>query len=92
MPGPFIGVDPDGVQSWLTSLNSAHEDVITSLNKYRTVAQQNNDVAKGAHFASLNSQCEDITNKHLTDHNQLHGDYTKASNDLVNAIRQVAGG
>jgi hypothetical protein len=91
MGGPYIGIDPAGVQTWMSSLNAAHEEVIASLNKYRTTAQQNNEVAHGAHFTNLNSQCEDITNKHLADHNDLHAQYTKASNDLVQGIYDVAG-
>lgn len=92
MSGPYIGIDPAGVQSWQASLNSAHEEVITALNKYQTTAQQNNEVAHGTHFTNINSQCEEITQKHLADHNDLHTQYTKASNDLVQGILTVAGG
>ncbi len=91
MASSYIGVDPAGVQSWQGTLNTAHEQVITALNHYRTVAQQNNEVAHGSHFESLNGQCEDITNKHLTDHEDLHAQYTKASTDLVQGIYEVAG-
>jgi hypothetical protein len=87
----YLGIDPAGVQAWQGTLNSAHEQVISALNNYRTIAQQNNEVAHGSHFQSINSQCEDITNKHLTDHNDLHEQYTKASTDLVRGIEEVAG-
>lgn len=87
----YIGFDPAGVQEWQGQLNSAHEQVISALSNYRSVAQQNNNVAHGAHFQSLNSQCDDITNKHLSDHNELHTQYTKASSDLVQGVQEVAG-
>jgi dihydroneopterin aldolase len=87
----YIGFDPAGVQAWQGQLNSAHEQVITALSNYRTVAQQNNDVAHGSHFQSINTQCDDITNKHLSDHTDLHTNYTKASNDLVQGVTEVAG-
>jgi hypothetical protein len=92
MPDSYLGIDPAGVASWQSSLNSAHEDVISALTKYKTTAQQNDQVAHGTHFTNLNSQCDDITSKHLADHNDLHAQYTKASNDLVQGIAQVAGG
>jgi hypothetical protein len=91
MSGPYIGIDPAGVQDWQGRLNGAHEQVIAALNNYRTVAQQNNEVAHGTHFQSLNSQCEDITNKHLADHSELHAQYTKDANALVQGIMEVAG-
>jgi hypothetical protein len=91
MASGYIGVDPAGVQAWQGQLNTAHEAVITALNNYRSVAQQNNEVAHGSHFESLNSQCEDITNKHVNDHHELHTQYTKASTDLVQGIYEVAG-
>jgi hypothetical protein len=87
----YIGFDPAGVQAWQGNLNSAHEQVITALNHYRTVAQQNNDVAHGSHFQNINSQCDDITNKHLSDHTDLHTQYNKASSDLVQGVQEVAG-
>ncbi len=92
MGGPFVGYDPSGVNSWQSSLNSVHEEVIAALNKYRTTAQQNAEVAHGTHFTNLNDQCEDITNKHLADHNELHAQYTKATRDLVQGVAEVAGG
>lgn len=91
MGGPFIGIDPAGVQAWKGQLDSAHEQVIAALNNYRTIAQQNNEVAHGTHFQNLNSQCEDITNKHLADHNDLHAQYTKDATNLVQGIIDVAG-
>jgi hypothetical protein len=92
MGGPYLGIDPQGVETWFARLNGVHEQVIAALNQYRTVAQQNNEVAHGLHFQNLNSQCEEITNKHLADHNELHAQYSKESNDLVNAIRNITGG
>ena len=91
MGGPFIGVDPAGVEAWKGQLDGAHEQVIAALNRYRTVAQQNNEVAHGSHFQNLNAQCEDITDKQLGDHNDLHSQYTAESSKLVEAIREVAG-
>lgn len=91
MSGPFIGVDVPGVQQWKSRLDSAHEAVIAALNQYRTVAQQNNEVARGSHFQTINSQCEEITNKHLADHNDLHSQYTTASERLVQGIIDIAG-
>lgn len=88
----FIGIDPAGVQSWKAKLDAQHEQVIAALNSYRTTAQANNEVAHGAHFSSINSQCEEITNKHLADHNNLHSQYTTASNKLVSGVLEVAGG
>lgn len=87
----YIGIDPAGVQAWKGQLDSAHEGVIAALTAYRTIANQNNEVARGSHFQNLNAQCDDITNKHLADHNDLHAQYTKASNDLVQGIYDVAG-
>jgi hypothetical protein len=87
----YIGFDPAGVQAWQGQLNSAHDQVITALNNYRTVAQQNNDVAHGSHFQNINSQCDDITNKHVTDHTDLHTQYAKASTDLEQGVQEVAG-
>ena len=91
MSTPYIGFDPAGIQTWQGQLNSAHEQVISALSNYRTVAQQNNDVAHGSHFQSINSQCDDITNKHVADHTDLHTQYTKASTDLVTGIEAIAG-
>lgn len=91
MTGPYIGFDPAGVATWKGQLDNAHEQVIAALNNYRTIAQQNNEVAHGTHFQSLNSQCEDITNKHLADHNDLHAQYTRDTNTLVQGIQEVAG-
>jgi hypothetical protein len=88
----FIGVDPAGVQSWKSQLDAKHEAVINALNDYRQTAQANNQVAHGSHFTNINTQCEDITNKHLSDHNDLHGQYTVASNKLVQGVLDVAGG
>jgi hypothetical protein len=88
----YIGFDPAGVADWQGQLNSAHEQVITALNQYRNVAQQNNSVAHGSHFVSINTQCDDITNKHTSEHTDLHTQYNKASNDLVQGITDVAGG
>src|ERR1700751_1731230 len=87
----YIGFDPAGVQAWQGQLNSAHEQVISALSNYRTVAQQNNDVAHGSHFQNINTQCDDITNKHLSDHTDLHTQYTKASTDLVQGVQDVPG-
>jgi F0F1-type ATP synthase membrane subunit b/b' len=90
MGSPFIGVDIQGVQAWQTQLNDAHEQVIAALNRYRMIAQQNNNVAHGQRFERINVECEDITNKHEADHNNLHAQYTKASNDLVQGIVDIA--
>jgi hypothetical protein len=87
----FIGVDPAGVQAWKTRLDAKHAQVISVLNEYRALAQQNNDVAHGSHFTNINTQCEDITNKHVTDHTDLHSQYTTASNKLVQGVMDVAG-
>jgi hypothetical protein len=91
MGGPFIGYDPAGVEAWRGSLNAAHDEVIAALNKYRTVAQQNNEVAHGTHFVRINDECDQITTKHLSEHDQLHADYTNASNQLVTGVGEVAG-
>lgn len=91
MSAGFIGVDPAGVQAWKSQLDQKHAAVISALNEYRAVAQQNNDVAKGSHFANINTQCEDITNKHVSDHTDLHSQYTTASNKLVQGVMDVAG-
>jgi hypothetical protein len=87
----YVGYDPAGVAAWQGQLNSAHDQVITALNQYRTVAQQNNDVTSGTHFQNINTQCDDITNKHLSDHTDLHTQYAKASSDLVQGVATVAG-
>lgn len=92
MSGSFIGVDPAGVQAWKSRLDAKHVAVIQALNEYRATAQANNEVAHGSHFTNINTQCEDITNKHLTDHQDLHGQYTSASDKLVQGVIQVAGG
>jgi dihydroneopterin aldolase len=91
MTGPFIGIDPAGVQAWKAQLDSAHDQIITALNNYRTIARRNSEVAHGRHFQNLNSQCEEITNKHLADHNDLHAQYTKDTNQLVEDIQRIAG-
>ncbi|MGD0556660.1 MAG: hypothetical protein ABSA93_17000 [Streptosporangiaceae bacterium] len=91
MVDSFIGVDVAGVQGWQSQLNAAHENVITALNHYKTTAQQNAEVAHGSHFDSLNSQCESITSTHLSDHDNLHTQYTQASNKLVTGVLDVAG-
>lgn len=91
MSSGFIGVDPAGVQAWKTRLDAKHAQVISVLNEYRALAQQNNDVAHGSHFTNINTQCEDITNKHVTDHTDLHSQYTTASNKLVQGVMDVAG-
>ena len=90
MGSPFIGVDVQGVQAWQAQLNAAHEQVIAALNRYRTIAEQNNQVAKGSNFERLNVECENITNKHEADHDNLHAQYTKASRDLVQGIIDIA--
>jgi hypothetical protein len=87
----FIGVDQAGVQAWKARLDAKHAQVISALQDYKSTAQANNEVAKGAHFAKINSQCEDITGKHVQDHHQLHADYTTASNKLVQGVVEVAG-
>lgn len=87
----YIGFDPAGVTAWQGTLNAAHEAVIEALNRYRTVAEENNTVAKGAHFERLNQECQNITNKHLQEHTELHTQYNKASHDLVEGVTQVAG-
>lgn len=92
MSSSFIGVDPAGVQAWKSRLDAKHAAVIQALNDYRATAQANNEVAHGSHFTNINSQCEDITSKHINDHHDLHGQYTTASDKLVQGIMQVAGG
>jgi dihydroneopterin aldolase len=91
MGGLDLGVSVQGVNDWKGRLNSAHEGVIAALNHYRTIAQQNNEVARGGHFQSINSQCEDITNKHLADHSDLHSQYLTTSDKLVQGIIDIAG-
>ncbi|MGA8462061.1 MAG: hypothetical protein WB800_42190 [Streptosporangiaceae bacterium] len=91
MGSPFIGVDVAGVQTWKITLDNAHNQIIEALNRYRTIAQQNVEVAHGAHFRNLDSQCEQITNKHLNEHNQLHEQYTKDTTTLVQNIQAIAG-
>lgn len=88
----FIGVDPAGVQAWKSRLDAKHAQVIAALNDYKQTAQANNEVAHGSHFTNINSQCEEITGKHLTDHDNLHGQYTTASNKLTQGVMEVAGG
>jgi hypothetical protein len=92
MAGSFIGVDVPGVQGWKGQLDGAHEEVIAALSKYQTIAEQNNQVAHGNHFVRINSECADITTKHKAEHDDLHAQYTKASNDLVEGVIQVTGG
>ena len=91
MSSGFIGVDPAGVQAWKSKLDAKHDAVINALNDYRQTAQANNEVAHGSHFTKINGQCEDITNKHLSDHNDLHGQYSVASGKLVQGVMEVAG-
>jgi hypothetical protein len=91
MSSNFIGVDPAGVQAWKAKLDGKHAAVINALNDYRQTAQANNEVAHGSHFAKINGQCEDITNKHVSDHTDLHGQYTTASSKLVQGVMDVAG-
>jgi hypothetical protein len=88
----YIGVDPAGVQAWKSKLDSKHAAVISALNDYKATAAENNQVAKGSHFAHINSQCDEITGKHVTAHHDLHGQYTTASNKLVQGVMDVAGG
>jgi predicted RNA-binding protein with PIN domain len=88
----WIGADLPGVQDWKSQLDSAHEQVIEALTRYRTVAQQNNQVAHGANFQRLSSECEEITSKHIADHTNLHTDYTADTDKLVNALRDITGG
>ncbi|MBO0773889.1 MAG: hypothetical protein J2P35_20755 [Actinobacteria bacterium] len=92
MSSSFIGVDPAGVAAWKSKLDAKHAAVIQALNDYRTAAQENNQVAHGTHFQHINTQCEDITNKHVTAHHDLHGQYTTASNKLTQGVMDVAGG
>jgi len=91
MGSPFIGVDVAGVQKWKGQLDSAHERVIAALRHYRTVAHQNNEVAHGSHFQSINAQCEETTNEHIAEHTELHAQYTELSNGLVQAVIDIAG-
>lgn len=88
----YIGVDPAGVQAWLSQLDAKHAAVIQSLHDYRNHAQQNNDVAHGSHFLDLNDQCEQVVSQHVSKHIELHGQYTAASNKLVQGVMDVAGG
>ena len=90
MGSPFIGVDVQGVQTWQAQLNAAHDQVIAALNHYRAIAQENSRVAHGSQFDRLNVECENITNKHESDHDNLHAEYTKASNNLVQGIIDIA--
>jgi hypothetical protein len=92
MAGSFIGVDPAGVQAWKSKLDAKHAAVIQALHDYRQTAQENNHVAHGSHFQHINTQCEDITSKHVSAHHDLHGQYTNASNKLVQGVLDVAGG
>lgn len=92
MASSFIGVDPAGVQAWKSRLDAKHAAVIQALNDYRSTAQANNEVAHGSHFANINSQCEQIVGKHLTDHTELHGQYSTATDKLVQGVMEVAGG
>jgi hypothetical protein len=87
----YIGVDPAGVQTWKAKLDAKHAAVIQALNDYKATAQANAEVAHGSHFTHINSQCEEITGKHLSDHNDLHGQYSTASNKLVQGVMDVAG-
>lgn len=92
MASSFIGVDPAGIQTWKSQLDAKHAAVIQALNDYRNTAQANNDVAHGSHFANINSQCEQIVSKHVTDHTDLHGQYSTATQKLVQGVMDVAGG
>jgi hypothetical protein len=87
----FIGVDLAGVQSWKARLDAKHEAVVAALQDYRTTALANNEVAHGSHFTRINGECDQITSKHLTDHNQLHTEYSTASSKLTTGVEQVAG-
>jgi hypothetical protein len=91
MSSGFIGVDPAGVQAWKSKLDAKHAAVIAALNDYKATAQANNQVAHGSHFTKINGQCEEITGKHVTDHVDLHGQYTTASSKLVQGVMDVAG-
>jgi hypothetical protein len=87
----FIGVDVAGVQAWKSKLDAKHAAVISALNDYKQTAQANNEVAHGSHFTHINGQCDEITSKHLSDHNDLHGQYSTASSKLVQGVLDVAG-
>ena len=87
----YIGIDPAGVQAWKAKLDAKHAQVIAALNDYKSTAQANAEVAHGSHFTQINGECEQITGKHLTDHNNLHDQYTTASNKLVTGVMEVAG-
>jgi hypothetical protein len=91
MSSGFIGVDPAGVQAWKSRLDAKHAAVIAALQDYRATAQANNEVAHGSHFVKINGQCEEITSKHVTDHHELHGQYTAASSKLTQGVLDVAG-
>lgn len=87
----FIGVDVAGVQGWKARLDAKHAQVISALNDYKQTAQANAEVAHGSNFTRINEQCEEITGRHLADHDQLHAEYTTASNKLVQGVMDVAG-
>ena len=66
---------PAGVQAWKSKLDSKHAALISALNDYKATAAENNHVAKGSHFAHINSQCDEIVGKHTTAHHELHSQY-----------------
>lgn len=87
----YVGVDIDGIQSWRSRLDSAHQQVIEAINNYKKVAAQNSEVARGSNFTNINSQCEQVTSKQISEQNELHSEYTAASNKLVQGVIDIAG-
>lgn len=89
--GGYIGVNKEGIQAWKGQLENASRDVHQAIHKYKQIAHQSSDHAHGSHFDHINDQCEQIANKHLNEHHELHSQYTKASDKLVQGIIDVAG-
>jgi hypothetical protein len=87
----YIGYDPAGVQAQMSKLEQAHMAVMEAHDNYRATAQGFNDVTSGSHFQSLNTQCEDLTNKIKADHTNLHTQYRTDTSKLVQGVEQVAG-
>lgn len=89
--GGYIGVNKEGIQAWKGQLEGAHHRVTEAIHHYRKIAAQSSEHAHGSHFDHINDQCEQIANKHLNEHHELHSQYTKASDKLVQGIIDVAG-
>lgn len=87
----YIGVNKEGVENWKGRLNTAHHKVIEAITNYKKIAAQSSEHAKGSNFTRINSQCEQITGKQIREQNDLHSEYTKATDKLVQGVIDIAG-